>query len=180
MVYSDISNKYPSTVLWLKEGYYAFFLIVIYSGDIDLYIVFTVFTASNLIILYISEIDPFFSKRHPVIYRIILTVTLLIIVFTIIFLASTVYTRILRPRKPSGGKPTDQGSNKNTGGPEGPEGPGGPGGPEGPSGNNNVDSHSNSNEKTTKKRKNKKSSEKPAAELEEEKEEKKRKKKNKC
>ena len=116
-IYYYLYNKYATFRLWLKEGYCALFLIVICSCDLYLYIAFTAFTVSFLIIIYIRYIDPSFSRRHPVLYWIILVVSLLIFFYSILYLPYIVYARA--PRKPKGKRPTGHKSGQNPGGPPG-------------------------------------------------------------
>ena len=114
-LYSYLYKKYPTLTLVLKEGYSAWFLIVICSFNLDLYIAFSAFTISSLMIIYIRYIDPSFSIRRPVLYWFILFVCLLIIFYIILYLPYIVYVRVTR--KKAGGKPTGHKSNKNPGGP---------------------------------------------------------------
>ena len=113
-IYSDLSNKYP-IILWLKEVYCASSLIVICSYNLDLYISFSAFTISFLMIIYIRYIDPSFSRRHPVLYWIILVVSLLIFFYSILSLPYIVYARASRKKAES--RPTDHKSKQNPGGP---------------------------------------------------------------
>lgn len=114
-IYSDLSNKYPTVRLWLKEVYCALAIIVLCSFNLDLYIAFSAFTISSLMIIYIRYIDPSFSRRHPVLYWFILIVSLLIIFYSVLCLPYIVYVR--NPRKKAGGKPTKHKSKQNPGGP---------------------------------------------------------------
>ena len=124
-VYSEFSKIYPTILLWLKKAYCAFFLIVICSGDPYLYIVFAAFSASNLMLIYICHIKPDFSIKHPLLYWFFLTVSLLIIVYSLMVFAhiglTYIYTKI--PGEPAGGGPSGNGPQGSQGGPPGDKNP---------------------------------------------------------
>ena len=126
LVYCYFSKEYPTNLLCLKLAYYALFSIVIVSCDLGLDIVFAAFTVSNLMLMYIWYINPDFSIKHPLLYRLYLTISLLIIVCSLIFFAHRGLTYIYKyyvyaktPAEPAGGRPTGDGPR---GSPEGPPG----------------------------------------------------------
>ena len=57
LLYSSLSNKYPTLTSGLKEGYCALFLIVICSFNFYLDVAFSAFTISSLMIIYILDIS---------------------------------------------------------------------------------------------------------------------------
>ena len=153
LISSYLSNKYPTPILWLKEGYWALFLIVICSCNLYLYIAFTAFTVSFLMIIYIRYIDPYFSIKYPILYWFLLIVSLLLIVYSLIYLPYIVYVRA--PRKTAGGRPTGHKSRQN---------------PSGPPGNNNIDPCMQQSSDGKKKATKKKTTSKKATETEKKKE----------
>ena len=115
LLYCSLSNKYPTLTSGLKEGYCALFLIVICSFNLYLDVAFSAFTVSSLTIIYIRYLDPGFSIRHPVLYWIILVVSLLIFFYSILSLPYIVYARA--SHKKSESRPTGHKSKQNPGGP---------------------------------------------------------------
>ena len=115
LLYSSLSNKYPTLTSGLIEGYCALFLIVICSFNFYLDVAFSAFTISSLMIIYIIYIDSDFSRRHPVLYWTILVVSLLIFFCSILYLPYTVYARASREKAEK--RPTGHKSKQKPGGP---------------------------------------------------------------
>ena len=120
-VYFNLTKKNPTLLLWLKQVSCALFLIVICSSSLLFYIVFVAFIGSNLMIMYLSEINPHYSIRHPVLYWLFLTICLLIIVCSLIFFAQNliIYIKTRTTRKSVGKGPTGEGPQGSPGGPQG-------------------------------------------------------------
>ena len=72
-------------------------------------------------LIYICDIKPDFSIKHPLLYWFFLTISLLIIVYSLMVFAhiglTYIYTKI--PGQPAGGGPSGNGPQGSQGGPPG-------------------------------------------------------------